>query len=64
MTEHTMQLLAGAGETDITPPVGTILAGSLYPRPSEGVGDPLFVKALVLKLGGTTVAHLSFRSGQ
>ena len=60
MTDPKTQLFAGAGETEITPPVGTILAGSLYPRPSEGVDDPLFVKALVLRLGDTTVAHLSF----
>ena len=60
MAENTTQLIAGAGEAEITPPVGTVLAGSLYPRPSEGVDDPLFVKALVLKLGETAVAHLSF----
>jgi len=60
MTESAAQLFAGAGEAEITPPVGTILAGSLYPRPSEGVDDPLFVKALVLRQGDTTLAHLSF----
>ena len=60
MSDTNTPLLAGAGEAEITPPVGTILAGSLYPRPSEGVDDPLFVKALVLRQGDTTVAHLSF----
>jgi hypothetical protein len=60
MTNPNAGLLAGAAEAEITPPIGTVLAGSLYPRPSEGVDDPLFVKALVLRLGETTVAQLSF----
>lgn len=52
--------LVGAAEIDITPPVGTPLAGSLYPRPSEGVADPLFVKALVLESGGVRLAYVVF----
>ena len=52
------QLLAGAAEVDITPPVGTALAGSLKPRKSEGVQDPLTVKAIVVSSGGVKLAYV------
>ncbi len=51
------QLLVGTAEVDITPRVGTALAGSLWPRASEGVDDPLFVKAIVLESGGRRLAY-------
>ena len=35
------ELLIGTSEIDITPPVGTLLAGSLEPRVSIGIEDPL-----------------------
>ena len=52
------RLLAGTAEIDITPPVGTSLAGSLFPRTSEGVDDPLYVKAIVLELNGKRIAYV------
>ena len=52
------QLLAGAAEVDITPPVGTALAGSIEPRKSEGVQDPLTAKAIVLSSGGVKLAYV------
>ncbi len=60
MSNQNPSLLAGAAETDITPPLGTTLAGALRPRIAEAVDDPLFVKALVLRLGDMSVAHLAF----
>lgn len=51
-------LLVGAAEVDITPPVGTALAGSLQPRPSTGTDDPLTFKAIVLESGGTRIAYV------
>jgi len=54
--KHT--LLVGAAEVDITPPVGTALAGGIYPRWSEGTDDPLTIKAVVLESGGVKIACL------
>ncbi len=51
-------LMAGAAEVDITPPVGTALAGDLKPRKSEGVQDPLTIKAIVLSCGGVKLAYV------
>ncbi|HOL66263.1 MAG TPA: hypothetical protein PKX93_02240 [bacterium] len=53
-------LLVGTAEVDITPPVGTALAGGLKPRPSLGVEDPLYVKAIVLESGGQKLACVVF----
>jgi len=50
------RLTAGAAEVDITPPVGTGMVGGLQPRPSTGVDDPLFAKALVVEANGVHVA--------
>ncbi len=52
------QLLVGAAEVDITPPVGTKLCGDLEPRTSIGVQDPLTFKAIVLESGGTKLAYV------
>jgi len=51
-------LLAGAAEVDITPPVGTAMAGSLTPRVSQGVDDPLTIKAIVLESAGVKLAYV------
>jgi hypothetical protein len=51
-----MSLQAGAAVTDITPPLGSSLAGSFHDRKAEDVHDPLHAKALVLKSGGTALA--------
>jgi len=53
-------LLVGAAEIDITPPFGAKMAGALYPRPSEGAADPLFVKAIVLEGNGVRMAYAIF----
>ena len=52
------ELLVGAAEVDITPPVGTSLAGSLTPRTSVGIEDPLTVKAIVLESNGVQIAYV------
>jgi len=51
-------LLVGVAEVEITPPVGTALAGSLEPRASMGVEDPLTAKAIVLEAGGVRIAYV------
>lgn len=53
-------LLAGVGRTNITPPLGTALAG--YPvqdRVAETIRDPLYATALVLARGDCRVAIIS-----
>jgi len=52
------ELLVGAAEADITPPIGTALAGSLTPRTSVGIEDPLTAKAIVLECGGVRIAYV------
>jgi len=52
------QLLAGTCEVDITPAAGTPLCGSLAPRPSLGIEDPLYAKAIVLRAGDRTLAYV------
>ena len=51
-------LLVGTSQVDITPPVGTALAGSLRPRDSDGVQDPLYAKAIVLESQGVKLAYV------
>ena len=45
------QMKAGTGKTDITPPLGTPMAGYFYERLATNVHDPLYAKALVLENG-------------
>ena len=52
-------LTAGAATADITPPLGTPMAGYYSARGAEGVHDPLFAKALVLEKDGTKAALVS-----
>ena len=52
------ELLVGAAEVDITPPVGTALAGSTRPRTSVGTDDPLTAKAIVVESGGVALAYV------
>lgn len=49
-------LTAGAARVDITPPVGTPMAGYYSARGAEGTHDPLLANALVLEKDGTRVA--------
>ena len=51
-------LMIGTAEVEITPPVGTQLAGGLTPRPSVGVEDPLYAKAIVIESGGVKLAYI------
>ena len=53
------ELLVGAAEVDITPPVGTALAGSTTPRTSVGIDDPLTIKADVDAVTGATLSSES-----
>jgi hypothetical protein len=64
------KLMGGVGKTDITPPVGTPLAGygARRGKPSTGVHDPTEARALVLDNGSEKIAlvsvdHLGFDHG-
>jgi neutral ceramidase len=64
------KLMAGAGKSDITPPMGTPLAGygGRMGKPSTGVHDPTEARALILdngteKLAFVSVDHLGFDHG-
>ncbi len=59
-------LEAGAAKGDITPPVGFPMWGyaSRKDKPSEGVLDPLFARAIVLKAGETKIALVSLDLGR
>ena len=52
-------VLAGAAETDITPPLGVCLAGYGYERRADGVISPLKAHALVLGEGDKRCALVS-----
>jgi hypothetical protein len=63
-------LMGGVAKTDITPPIGTPLAGygARQARPSTGVHDPTEARALILdngseKLALVSVDHLGFDHG-
>ncbi|HYV05196.1 MAG TPA: neutral/alkaline non-lysosomal ceramidase N-terminal domain-containing protein [Blastocatellia bacterium] len=63
-------LKAGVGKSDITPPIGTPLAGygARAAKPSTGVHDPCEARALVIdngteKLAFVAVDHLGFDHG-
>jgi len=57
---ETKRLLAGAAEVDITPKMGTQLAGDIgRRRPAEILIDPIYAKALVLDDGTKKVCVLS-----
>lgn len=55
------KLMAGVGKSDITPPVGTPLAGygARLGKPSTGVHDPTEARALVIDNGVEKIAFLS-----
>jgi len=50
------ELLAGAATTNITPPLGTYLAGYYRPRQAKGVHDELWVRTLCLRDGDESLA--------
>ncbi len=49
-------LQVGSAAVDITPPIGTHLAGQFHDRVAETIHDPLNARALVLDDGSTRVA--------
>ena len=51
-------LHVGVATVDITPPVGYRLCGYFNERPSTGVHDPLFAKAIYLRQGTTEAAWI------
>lgn len=61
MSKSKRKLMAGSAMIDLTPPLGTHLAGSEagMHRPAKVINDPLFVKALVLESGGKKICILS-----
>ena len=50
------QFRVGFGETDMTPPDGLYMCGSLDPRKNEGMTDPLQSHAMVVESGGARIA--------
>lgn len=53
------RLQMGVAEVDITPRLGTPMAGYYSPRGADGVHDPLMAKAMVLDDGTTKLALVS-----
>ncbi len=60
-TTSVHRLMAGTGKADITPPVGTPLAGygARLGRPSTGVHDPCEARALIIDNGTEKIAFVS-----
>ena len=50
---------AGFARVDITPPLGTQIAGYFTPRISDGILDPLYVNAVAVGNGSDTVIMIS-----
>ncbi|MBI5799426.1 MAG: neutral/alkaline non-lysosomal ceramidase N-terminal domain-containing protein [Verrucomicrobia bacterium] len=50
---------AGAARLDITPPIGTPMAGFYSMRASLGVIDPLYANAIVVEQGGAKAAFVA-----
>jgi neutral ceramidase len=51
---------AGFAKVDITPPIGGKTSGYSSAKPTDGIHDPLFTKALVLKTDEQTIAIVSW----
>ncbi|MBT3375353.1 MAG: hypothetical protein HN742_17215 [Lentisphaerae bacterium] len=52
-------MTVGAARVNITPDVGTLLAGSLSPRTSTGVSSPLNASAVVIEAQGSRLAYVA-----
>lgn len=50
---------AGVARLDVTPPLGTPMAGYYHERGAQGVLDPLHARALVLEVDGHKVAFVT-----
>ncbi len=60
INQPTAGLLAGAAQVDITPAMGTQIAGDIgRRRPAEILLDPIYARALVLESGATRLCVLS-----
>ena len=55
-TISNLTLYAGAAQTDITPPLGTILGVDFFSHYARFIHDPLFSKTLIFKQGQTLYA--------
>ena len=53
------EVRAGSAQVEITPPLGTSLAGYFSDRVSDAVADPLFARAVVIESGGERMALVS-----
>lgn len=54
------QILAGAAEIDITPPLGTQIAGGIGTfRPTQTIEQPLYARALSLQQGKTRLCYFT-----
>jgi len=53
-------LEAGFSRRDITPPLGSLMAGNFHPRYAEALADPLWVRALALRADGQPALVLTF----
>ncbi|WP_435015538.1 neutral/alkaline non-lysosomal ceramidase N-terminal domain-containing protein [Tundrisphaera sp. TA3] len=58
-TARSEEFKVGAATVDITPPIGTPMAGYYSERLSQGVHDPLYAKAIVLERDGKKAAMVS-----
>jgi hypothetical protein len=60
------ELQAGAAKVEITPPTGYAMWGyaARHDKPSEGVLDPLYARALVLAVGEEKIAVVSLDLGR
>ena len=58
-TAKTTALLCGFGKREITPPIGTSIAGYFRARYAKGVIDPLFVRAAFFQSGEKRVLILT-----
>lgn len=56
MSEELGRMMVGAGQSDITPPIGTELSGYFHTRISDGVIIPLRAKAVVVGEGSDRCA--------
>ncbi len=53
------EVTAGSAQVEITPPLGTALAGYFTTRVSDAVADPLYARAVVIGSGGERMALVS-----
>jgi neutral ceramidase len=52
----TREFKAGASQTDVTPPLGSLINGDFITHYAHTIHDPLYAKALVMERGETLIA--------